>query len=59
LLKKTSGKPVSNALRSDLLSYYADLKKPFATKGNSKDWHELIRELDGLKSTPAADPLTQ
>ena len=59
LLKKTSGKPVSNALRSDLLSYYADLKKPFATKRNSKDWHELIRELDGLKSTPAADPLTQ
>jgi hypothetical protein len=59
LLKKTSGKPVSNALRSDLLSYYADLKKPFATKRNSKDWHELIRELDGLKSTPAPDPLTQ
>jgi len=59
LVKKTSGKPVSDALRSDLLSYYADLKKPFATKKNSKDWHELIRELDGLKSTAAAGVLTQ
>jgi hypothetical protein len=31
-------KPVSNALRQDLLSYYADLEKPFATKRNSKAW---------------------
>jgi hypothetical protein len=59
LLKETSGKPVSDALRSDLLSYYADLKKPFATKRNSKDWHELIKELDDLKSTPAAAGLAR
>src|SRR6266478_6100062 len=52
LLNKTSGKPVSDALRRDLLSYYADLEKPFATKRNSKAWHELIKELDTLKSTP-------
>ena len=51
LLDKTSGKPVSEALRRDLLSYYADLQKPFATKRNSKQWHELIKELDTLKST--------
>src|SRR5207237_3042074 len=49
----TSGKPVSDTLRRDLLSYYADLEKPFATKRNSKDWHKLIKELDTLKSTPA------
>lgn len=54
LLKKTSGKHVSYALRTDLLSYYADLDKPFATKRKSKAWHELIRELDILKSTPVA-----
>jgi len=54
LLNKTSGKPVSDALRRDLLSYYADLEKPFATKRNSKAWHELIKELDTLKSTPVA-----
>jgi hypothetical protein len=54
LLKKTSGKPVSDALRRDLLSYYADLERPFATKRNSKAWHELLKELDTLKSTSAA-----
>jgi Zinc dependent phospholipase C len=52
LLNKTSGKPVSDALRRDLLAYYTDLEKPFATKRNSKAWHELIKELDTLKSTP-------
>jgi len=54
LLNKTSGKCISDALRRDLLSYYADLEKPFATKRHSKAWHELIRELDTLKSTPSA-----
>jgi len=54
LLNKTSGKPVSDALRRDLLSYYADLEKPFATKRNLKAWHELLKELDTLKSTPVA-----
>jgi hypothetical protein len=52
LLDKTSGKPVSEALRRNLLSYYSDLEKPFATKRNSKAWHVLIKELDTLKSTP-------
>jgi Zinc dependent phospholipase C len=50
LLNKTSGRPVSDALRRDLLSYYADLEKPFATKRNSKAWHKLIKELETLKS---------
>jgi hypothetical protein len=53
LLDKTSGKPVSEALRRDLLFYYSDLEKPYATKRNSKAWHELKKELDTLKSTPA------
>jgi hypothetical protein len=52
LLNKTSGKAVSDPLRRDLLSYYADLERPFATKRNAKAWHELIKELDALKSTP-------
>lgn len=52
LLDKTSGKPVSEDLRRDLLSYYADLKKPFATKRNPKAWRELIKELDTLESAP-------
>jgi hypothetical protein len=52
LLDETSGKPVPEALRRDLLSYYADLEKPFADKQNSKTWNKLIKELDTLKSTP-------
>jgi hypothetical protein len=52
LLDRTSGKPISEALRRDLLSFYADLEKPFATKRKSKNWHGLIKELDTLKSTP-------
>ena len=53
LLRETSGKPVSDALRQDILSFYADLEEPFATKRNSKAWQELVRELDTLKATPA------
>src|SRR5262249_12340748 len=52
LVEKTSGKSVSDALRRDLLAYYADLEKPFATKRNSKAWRELIIELNTLKSVP-------
>jgi len=56
LLKETSGKPISDALRDDLLSYYRDLAKPFATKRNPKEWHELLRDLDKLKSTAPKQP---
>jgi hypothetical protein len=54
LLKRTSGKPISDDVRRDILSYYADLEKPFATKKNPKDWQEVIKELDELKAAPAA-----
>jgi zinc dependent phospholipase C len=59
LLQKTAGKPVSNALRQDFLSYYSDLGKPYATKKNPKAWQELIKELDTLKSMPIADVSTR
>lgn len=54
LLRETSGKPVSEGLRQDVLSYYADLEKPFVNKRNAKAWQELIKELDTLKTMPAA-----
>jgi hypothetical protein len=53
LLDETSGKPVSDPLREDLLSYYTDLDKPYATKQNSKAWQKLLKELDTLKATSA------
>lgn len=49
LLSKTSGKPMSEALRQDILTYYSDLNKPYATKRNPKEWHELVKELDVLR----------
>lgn len=55
LLAKTSGKPISNALRREFLSYYADLQKPYATKSESEAWQELLQELDTLKATPATE----
>ena len=55
LLDKTSGRAVSEALRRDLLSYYADLEKPFATKQNSKAWHKVVKELEALKSMSQAE----
>jgi len=51
LVQKTNGRPVSDALRQIILSYYADLEKPFATKQNAKAWQDLIKELNTLKST--------
>lgn len=39
LLRRVSGKPVSNGLRQDiLLSYYANLEKPYSTKKNPEEW---------------------
>jgi hypothetical protein len=54
LLRRVSGKPVSNALRQDILSYYSDLGKPYATKRNPEKWDQLVKRLDELKSTPVS-----
>lgn len=54
LLEKTNGRPISEALRQDVLAYYADLNKPFATKRNPKEWKQVLDDLDTLRSTPSA-----
>jgi hypothetical protein len=54
LLGKTSGKPISDALRRDMLAYYADLGKGFATKKDPEAWQEVLRQLDRLKAMPTA-----
>jgi hypothetical protein len=53
LLSRTSGKPISDALRRDVLTYYADLEKGFATKKDPQAWKKVLSELDTLKSMPA------
>jgi len=54
LLGKTGGKPISRDLRRDMLAYYADLGKGFATKKDPKAWQKVLRELDRLKAMPTA-----
>jgi len=54
LLGRTSGEPVSDSLRRDILGYYADLGKEFATKKDPQAWAKVLTELDSLKSMPAA-----
>jgi hypothetical protein len=54
LLDKVSGKPMSEALRVDILAFYADPGAPFATKNNMNAWQNVLRELDKLKASPVA-----
>jgi hypothetical protein len=55
LLDKTSRKPISDALRRDILAYYADLGKGFATKKDPEAWKKVLSELDKLEAVPTAD----
>jgi hypothetical protein len=52
LLGMTSGKPISEALRRDILTYYANLEKEFATKKNPEEWRKVLSNLDMLKAMP-------
>ena len=56
LLADVSGKPIADALRSDILAFYSDLEAPFATKKNPKAWQEVLDELGKVKDSPAAGP---
>ena len=53
LLDKTSGKPISDALRQDILAYYSDLERKFATKKDQHAWQKVLSELDMLKTKQA------
>ncbi len=55
LLDKTSGKSVSDPLRRNILAYYADPEKPFATKKHPEAWQKVLHELGKLKAMPDAD----
>ena len=54
LLGATNGKPISDALRRDILAYYADLERGFATKKDPEAWQKVLNELDRLKGMPTA-----
>jgi hypothetical protein len=45
LLRRVSGKPVSNGLRQEILSYYSNLEKPYATKKNPEEMGRADQEI--------------
>jgi hypothetical protein len=59
LLDKTNGKSISDALRLDILGYYADPDKEFATKKNPEAWRKVLDQLSSLKARPATGALTR
>jgi hypothetical protein len=52
LLVMTNGRPISDTLRRDILDYYADPEKKFATKKDPEAWQKVLNELDRLKAMP-------
>lgn len=59
LVKRLNGKPVSEALRQDILWYFADLDMPYATKKSPKEWKKVVSDLNTLRSTHATEPVHQ
>ena len=45
---------MSPELRANILSFYADLNRPFETKKHKADWHKTLQALDALKNTSVA-----
>ena len=52
LVDKLDGKPMSPALRAEILAFYSDLNAPFATKTHPEAWKKLLGELDRVKAGP-------
>lgn len=54
LLAKVYGRPVTAALRHDILTFYSDTAAPFATKKDPKAWQNVLDELGRLKNSSVA-----
>jgi hypothetical protein len=50
-------KPVSDTLRLNVLTFYSDPGKLFATKKNPKEWEKVRRELEIMKEKPPHLPI--
>ena len=55
-LQKNNFATVSPELKTALLAYYADLNAPFATKKDKKEWAKVVRDVNQLKASHAAEP---
>jgi hypothetical protein len=51
-----SGKPIADALRSDILAFYSDLGGTVCDQEESEAWQQVLDELGKLKDSPAAGP---
>jgi hypothetical protein len=49
-LQKRKFDRITPALRADVLSFYANLSLPIATKNNKKEWREVLSALEELKA---------
>jgi hypothetical protein len=58
LLDRVNDKPASSDLRQNILDFYADLGKPYATKKNPREWQNVLRELEALKAASAPEMTT-
>lgn len=50
LLARGSYSQTTPELEANLLAYYSDLNAPIETKRHKKQWNELLRDLDALKT---------
>jgi hypothetical protein len=53
MLAKNDFAGMPPALRTNILTFYADLSKPIDTKRHKKEWQKTVRDLDLLKAQPA------
>jgi hypothetical protein len=58
-LEKRNFQGVSPELRDNVLSFYADLNAPIATKEDRKDWRDTLRALDRLKTSQVQSSQTK
>jgi hypothetical protein len=57
-LAKDNFKSTSSALRSQILAYYQDSSAQAVTKKNARQWAQITRELEELKSAEGSRPLS-
>ena len=53
MLTKNNFAGMSPALRTNILTFYADLSKPIDTKRHKKEWQQTVHDLDLIKAQPA------
>ena len=55
-LQRNNFAAVSPELRTALLTYYADMNAPFATKKDKKEWANVVRDINQLKASQPTQP---